>query len=308
MIRLGLCCIFREQPIKFRRKTAKSMLGLPRSEQLGVLASLCRLNAGALQQALRYCQAHGIGDFRINSQILPLYTHPQLGYRLEELPGGEEIIAAFARCGTFCRDHGLRTSFHPDQFILLSSPSEEVTQRSIAELNYQAELAELVAADVINIHGGGAYGDKEQALARLTRRLQRLRPQVRARLCLENDDRIYTPRDLLPLCLAEGVPFVYDVHHHRCLPDGMEVAEVTESARRTWDREPLFHLSSPRDGWNGKNPCFHHDFIDPADFPAVWLEPGLDLSVEVEAKAKELAVNRLRKDLADRVVLFPDGE
>ena len=305
-VRLGLCCIFRQEPIKFRRTTAKFLGRLGRPEQLAALASLCRHNADALSRALRYCSDHGIGDFRINSQILPLYTHPELGYRLKELPGSGEIIAAFESCGSFCRQQGLRTTFHPDQFNLLSSPSEEVTRRSIAELDYQAELAELIGADVINIHGGGAYGDKEQALGRVARRLKRLGPTVRERLSLENDDRIYTPRDLLPLCRAEGIPLVYDVHHHRCLGDGMGVEEVTEAALGTWDREPLFHLSSPREGWEGKNPQYHHDYIDPADLPAAWLETGRTLTVEVEAKAKELALDRLRRDLSGRVVFIPE--
>ena len=108
---------------------------------------------------------------------------------------------------------------------------------------------------------------------------------------LENDDRIYTPADLLPLCARTGLPFVYDVHHHRCHPDGLTVEAVTEQALATWLREPLFHLSSPRDGWQGANPRPHHDYIDPGDLPACWV--GRQLTVEVEAKAKELALQRL---------------
>jgi UV DNA damage endonuclease len=66
----------------------------------------------------------------------------------------------------------------------------------------------------------------------------------------------------------------------------------------TWDREPLFHLSSPLNGWD-KDPCRpHHDIIDPRDFPDCWR--GLDITVEVEAKAKELAVLRLKKALETR--------
>jgi UV DNA damage endonuclease len=306
MIRLGLCCIFRKEPIKFRRKTAASLKGFSRGEQLATIASLCFENARSLLKALHYCHDHGIGDFRINSQILPLYTHPQCGYRLGELPGSSEIINTFEKCGAFSRKHNLRTTFHPDQFILLSSPSEEVTRRSIAELEYQAELATLVGADVINIHGGGAYGDKEQALARLGRRVSSLSPNVRELLSIENDDRIYTPRDILAFCKQEGIPFVYDVHHHRCFPDGLDVAEVTERAVSTWNREPLFHLSSPRESWAGKNPCLHHEFIDPTDFPLNWIATRTTFTVEVEAKAKELAVNRLRNDLSDKVVFIPD--
>jgi UV DNA damage endonuclease len=249
---------------------------------------------------LRYCREHRIGDFRINSQILPLYTHPELGYRLQDLPGNGEIISSLNRCRDFCRRYALRTTLHPDQFILLSSPSEEVTRRSIIELDYQAEVARLVGADVINIHGGGAYGDKQLALERVRCRLETLSAGVRERLSLENDDRIYSPRDLLPLCRDEGIPFVYDVHHHRCLPDGMDVAEATEVCLRTWNREPLFHVSSPRDGWEGKNPRLHHDFVDVSDVPALWLNLQQDVTMEVEAKAKEIAINRLSKDLADR--------
>jgi len=101
----------------------------------------------------------------------------------------------------------------------------------------------------------------------------------------------------LPLCRSEVVPLVYDAHHHRCLPDDLTVEQATEAARKTWkNREPLFHLSSPLAGWSGPKPERHHDFIDPKDFPAAWR--GLALTVEVEAKAKELAVARLQRDLA----------
>ncbi|MCC6234326.1 MAG: hypothetical protein IT580_16910, partial [Verrucomicrobiales bacterium] len=59
--------------------------------------------------------------------------------------------------------------------------------------------------------------------------------------------------------------------------------------------EPLFHLSSPLEGWSGPKPERHHDYIDAADFPSEWR--GWPLTVEVEAKAKELAVARLLADL-----------
>ena len=113
--------------------------------------------------------------------------------------------------------------------------------------------------------------------------------------------------DLLALCRAEQVPFVYDVHHHRCLADGLDEAGVTGEALLTWNREPVVHVSSPRDGWAGRNPRFHHDFIDPEDVPVPWLTLEQDITVEVEAKAKEVAVNRLRKDLAGRTAVFPEG-
>jgi UV DNA damage endonuclease len=156
-------------------------------------------------------------------------------------------------------------------------------------------VAEWVGADVINIHGGGAYGHKAAALARFARNLDRLSNSVRSRLTIENDDKVYTPKNLLPLCQATGLPLVYDIHHHRCLSDGLTIEQITDAAIATWDREPLFHVSSPIEGWSGPKPERHHDYVDPSDFPDCWRP--LTLTVEVEAKAKELAVLRLRDEL-----------
>ena len=271
------------------------MLRLTRRERLARLAELCRSNADALLAALQYCLAHGIGAFRINSQILPVKTHPEAGYTMNELPDGGGIIRRFEECGRFARENNLRLSFHPDQFVVLNSPNPNTLAHSLAELVYQAEVAEWVGADTLNIHGGGAYGDKTGALTVLRKSIERLPKPVRERLTLENDDKVYTPADLLPVCADTGVPLVYDVHHHRCLPDGLSIAEATDRARKTWKTEPLFHISSPLEGWDGPKPERHHDYINGADFPKEWL--GWPLTVEVEAKAKELAVQHLQQHL-----------
>jgi UV DNA damage endonuclease len=294
-LRLGLCCQFAAEPIKFRTTTAAALQRLSRREQLRRLADLCAANADSLHAALEYCDTNGIGSLRIASNILPVRTHPTVGYRIEELPGAEAIVEQFRRCGEFTRARGIRTGFHPDQFVVLNSPDTGIVERAIADLECQAEIAEWTNADTVNIHGGGGYGAKPAALERLRRNLGRLSPRVRSRLTVENDDKTFTPADLLPLCREECVPLVYDAHHHRCCPDDLTVEEATAAARRTWNREPLFHLSSPLGGWDGPRPERHHDYVDPRDFPAVWR--GVVLTVEVEAKAKELAVARLQRHL-----------
>jgi UV DNA damage endonuclease len=298
MIRLGLCCIFRDEPIKFRTTTATAMKRLGRDAQLARLSELCLENAKALQESLRYCAGHGIGCFRINSQILPIKTHLEVGYEVGELPEGPSIVEEFQRCGEFARANNLRTTFHPDQFVVLNSPREDVVRHSIAELDYQAEVAEWVGADVLNIHAGGVYGDKNSAIERLKRVLDQLSDRVRMRLTLENDEKCYSAADLIPFCESAGVPLVYDVHHHRCNPDGLSVEEATRRACATWEGEPLFHISSPLEGWRGPQPHRHHDFIDIKDFPPCWR--GLDLTVEVEAKAKEVAIKRLQEALVKK--------
>ena len=78
----------------------------------------------------------------------------------------------------------------------------------------------------------------------------------------------------------------------------LSAKEATEQAIATWKREPMFHISSPIEGWHGPKPERHHDFIDVKDFPKCWRD--LDLTVEVEAKAKEVAVLKLKKELEQR--------
>ena len=151
-LRLGLCCQFAREPIKFRTTTATAMLRLARAERLARLAQLCRANVDALLASLHYCATHGIGAFRINSQILPLKTHPEAGYEMAELPGSREISRQFRKYGAFARKRDVRLFFHPGQFVVLNSPNERALAHSPAGLDYQEQVAEWVGADTINLH------------------------------------------------------------------------------------------------------------------------------------------------------------
>ncbi|HEX6668351.1 MAG TPA: UV DNA damage repair endonuclease UvsE [Gemmatimonadales bacterium] len=288
-LRFGLCCQFLDSPIRFRTATHRYVSGLTPAERLRYLAAIAADNAAALAAAVVRCAELGIGAFRINSQILPLGTHPTSGYVLEALDRRGDIRAAFERAGRLARDHDIRLSLHPDQFVVLNSERAEVVRSSAEELEFQSGIAALVGADTVVFHGGSSAGGTVAAVDRLDRGLDLLSPAARRRVALENDDHRFTPADLLPLCRRAGVPLVYDAHHHRCHGDGLPVEEATELAAATWDgREPWTHISSPREGWGASNPRPHADYIDPKDFPDAWL--GRAMTVDVEAKAKERAV------------------
>ncbi len=299
-LRLGLCCLFRQEPVRFRTATATVIRRHSRREQLARLSALCLANAQALEEALRTCHRLAIEAFRISSPLWPLTTHPEVGYRLDDLPDARAIRTTLRAAADFADRVDIRRSLHPDQFVLLNSPRPEVLRSSLEELEYQALLADLTGADTINLHIGGLYDDKAQALRRFTANVEALPDAIRSRLSIENDDRRYAPRDALPLADALALPVVYDVHHHRCLPDGLSEAEATERCAATWlrlGREPFFHLSSPRDGWSAANPRPHADRIDPADVPAAWRRLPYRATVDIEAKDKELAVIALRDTL-----------
>jgi UV DNA damage endonuclease len=288
-LRWGLCCQFLDAPITFRTATHRYVTSLESRVAGAYLADIAAHNADALAAAIERCHELGIGAFRVNSQVLPLATHPVTGYTLEQLDPFGAIAGAFEWAGALARAYDVRLSLHPDQFVVLNSEREQVVRSAVQELEHQAAVAELIGADVIVLHGGGAAGGVGAAVARLERGLELLSPRVRERLAFENDDRCFTPRSLLPLCQRSGVPLVYDVHHHRCLADGLSVEEATELAFDTWHgREQYVHLSSPRGGWDGPNTRAHADYVDPADFPDAWR--GRTMTIDVEAKAKERAV------------------
>jgi UV DNA damage endonuclease len=302
-IRFGLCCIFKDSPIKFRQTTAKNLGKLARLDQLLTLSELCLDNSTSLLAALKRINELEIKAFRISSPFLPLYTHPQAGYKLEMLADYESILLNLKEAGKYAKKNDIRLSFHPDQFNILSSPRPEVVENSIKELEYQCMLSEIVGAENVNMHMGGVYGDKTAAIKRFEANYQYLPELIKKHLVLENDDISYTVKDLLPTCEKLKIPLTYDVHHHRCNPDGLSVKTATDLSIKTWhaiNREAHFHISSPKNGWESKNPKSHADYINVEDFPEEWLELTERFTLDIEAKAKELAIIKLRNDLLEK--------
>ncbi len=298
MIRLGLCCIFRNQPVRFRQTTATQLVKVARKQQLAKPSQICLENLENISIALQWLKKNDLFSFRILSPLFPRMTHPDVGYTIADLPDQDFIIDKCDKINTFRKSNNIRLSLHPDQFNVLSSPHQNVSENTVRELEYQGMLAELIGAEVINIHGGGTYGNKKTAIERLKSNFSLLSSRVATKLSLENDDRSYSPEDLLPVCRSLDIPFVYDVHHHRCLADGMTIEEATTACCESWTKhnaEPYFHISSPRNGWQSSKPQPHADYINPADFPQCWQD--LTATIDVEAKAKELAVLQLKSDL-----------
>lgn len=100
----------RNEPIRFRRATARYAGGLGTHERRRLLGRLVADNAAALLAAVERCVANGAGAFRVDSEILPLSTHPKLGYVLEQLDLHGEIHDAFATAAARVRQSGLRLS------------------------------------------------------------------------------------------------------------------------------------------------------------------------------------------------------
>ncbi len=96
-------------------------------------------NISCLARILAWNLAHEILFFRITSDLVPFASHPVC-------TSGWQNHAAddLAGIGDFISASGIRISMHPDQFIILNSPDPRLTERSISELAYHAEVMDLM--------------------------------------------------------------------------------------------------------------------------------------------------------------------
>jgi UV DNA damage endonuclease len=144
---------------------------------------------------------------RLSSEMFPFASHPEYGYSLEY------CAAELAAAGALANKYGHRLTTHPGQFTQLGSPKPGVVTNAVRDLRYHCEMLDRMGMgkdSVMIIHGGGMYGDKTAALARIRESFTTLLPQnVKDRLVLENDEMCYSAEDLLPLCEELQIPLVF---------------------------------------------------------------------------------------------------
>ena len=212
-----------------------------------------RVSLGYLCDVLAYCRKHGIHMYRMSSDIAPYATHPDMPQFHNMV---RESASELARFGRLAREADVRLSFHPSQFIVLNSENEALTQRSISDLDSQAEMLDLMECGpeaIMVVHVGGAYGDRESGCRRWAETWKRLSEPVRRRLVLENDDIRFSAADVLKIHEATGVKCVWDYQHHWCFnPEGLPLVETLEKFCRTWPTSgplkarPKMHFSCAR--------------------------------------------------------------
>lgn len=177
------------------------------------LNALISHNLTSLEHMIDYNIRSGIRLFRISSDLIPFGSSSAAQMDWETAFSGRlstirEKIALF----------GLRVSMHPGQYTVLNSPDAAVVRRAVDDLDYHARVLGALAPEnrhKIVLHIGGMYGDARTALQRFAVEYQNLGSEVRRRLVLENDGRIYTISDVLELSAKLGIPAVYDNLHNK---------------------------------------------------------------------------------------------
>ena len=286
---LGLVCITQSDEVRYKTVTRKRLLQFPVGEQKRMLHDLYAANLARLNGALDFCAGRGLSLYRMTSGLFPFADDEAGSDVLEEFAEG------LKRTGARAAELGIRLVLHPDQFVVLSSDSPQTIANSVKILESHARVMDMLGLPrstwaLIEIHGG-----KGGRAERLVEQIGLLPEAVRSRIAFENDEYIYSAAEILDVCRRACVPMVFDAHHH-VVHEGLDsydhpsVGEMVEAARTTWTNPEwqLVHISNGRESFRDRH---HSDLVEamPAAYRRVpW--------IEVEAKHKELAVERLRAE------------
>lgn len=294
---LGYCCInlsLKDKGISTNRSMIKRTFLDKGKHYAGELALL---NIIDLHTILKWNLANNIFIYRMSSDIFPWMSE----YQFEDLSNFAKIQDQLTKIGKFIMDNGMRVSFHPGQFDVLASPNKNVVEKTIYDLDQHSKIMDLMGLPkshfyAINIHVGGSYGNKEQALQTFCKNFELLSPSTKARLVIENDDKAaqYGVKDLYDGVYQKvGCPITFDHFHHLFCSNDLSSYEAATLAASTWGSiTPLQHYSSSKT-LNEDSTAIdrsHADYIYET-IPS----HNIIADVEIEAKAKDLALLKYLK-------------
>ena len=219
------------------------------NKKLEKLKSVAASNLRDLETIIRYNIENNIHFYRITSALIPLVTHPEVGYW-----GHREFLKKdFEYVGKLINDSKMRVDTHPDEFNVINSINPKVVENTKINLVRQAEWFEDFKYDLgkMVIHVGGATNGKEAGLERFITNFDNFPTEVKSKIIIENDDKTYTAQETLNLCNELSLPMVLDIHHHNCNNNGENIYELIPQIFLTWKNEklpPKLHFSSPMEG------------------------------------------------------------
>ena len=267
-------------------------------ERLRKLKTVTFSNLEDLETILKYNIENNIHFYRLTSKLIPLTTHPEVAWEYEKYFSKE-----LNRIGRIIKDSNMRLDAHPDQFNVINSVKVKVVEDTIRNLNHAVDLFDLMDYEEgkLVIHTGSSTGGKEDSILRFISNYKTFPSRIKERLIIENDDKVFTAKDVLRICEEIKVPMVVDIHHQNCKNDDDNMGDLLPHIFSTWDKEilpPKIHFSSPREGNLDRK---HADYIDVNDF-ATFLDlakesVNRDFDVMIEAKKKDQALFQLIKDL-----------
>lgn len=255
-------------------------------------------NIKDIKTLIEWNRDNGIRCLRIGSDLLPHFT--DLEVKKYDM---DFAIPDLKVAGDLANSLGHRIVMHPGQYNNVGSPHEKVFESTISDLSYHADILDGMGIDsngVLIVHGGGTYNDKEATTRRWIEQFDDLPKKVKGRLVLENCERQYNTRDCLEIARECKIPMIFDFHHYECWnilhkeEEQESIKDLAPEIIESWgNRQILMHVSEQGHGKTGH----HSNYIEkiPDELFDMIEDHGIHVDLEVEAKAKEKAINELYK-------------
>ena len=276
---LGFACVLADGSLSTNHTFRLASLSPAR------LAEAAHQNMDDLERMLTVMAEGPLRLMRLGGSMIPLASHESLDFDWRPLVAGR-----LRAIGDLFVPKGFRFSTHPGQYTILNANDPGIVRRALGELNYACDLLDLMGLDdshKVVIHGGGIYGDRESATARLSEALRTLPSKICRRVVLENDERLFSLAQILEAAEGGGVPVVFDLHHHQINPGEGDLHEMLLRVRATWgDTLPKIHMSSQKP--NARIGA-HDDLLHEVDLETMLRVIPFDTDVMVESKGKEVA-------------------
>jgi UV DNA damage endonuclease len=225
--------------------------------------------------------------YRISSDLIPFADHDDWGWMWNDWRGNIENYGLLGPVREIIKRYislGGRFTIHPGQFVSIGSAKETVRNNSIKNLEYHGQLLDLMGLPQdyscpINIHVSNGTKDCNVTANYIKNSIQLLSNSVMSRLVFENEQHgCWHPQNLRKL--FPEIPITFDYHHFRLNDGGIDVGEAVRITSESWpNNDPVQHYSEGRD--NPDDPA-HSDYIRNL--------PDSQYDIEVEAKAKDLAI------------------
>jgi len=258
------------------------------------VSDLALLNVKDLKTIVQWNNEMKIKLFRLSSQIFPWSDE----YDIKTLKDYDKIAKLMLEIGQIAKDGGQRLTMHPGPYNCLASPTQKVVEKTIRELNFHSEQFNMMGYDPspynkINIHVGGAYGDKKGTLDAFCHNFNLLNEDTKKRLVIENDDspNEYSVNDLYwGIYKQIGIPITFDYFHHKFNTGDLTEEEALRMASTTWPEgiAQCCHYSESRRKEKldeSIRPQAHSDLI----YEKIQTY-GLEPDIVIEAKLKEQSI------------------
>lgn len=292
-MRLGYACINTtlDKEGKFKTITVKKALTMDKIDLINKIKGITIDNLYTTYKILQWNVQHNIFMYRMTSNMIPLATHELL--KDWQWWDDKDIIRLCTKIRKYVREHNINISFHPDQFCVINSPKEAVFDIAKDILEYHNKLSELLGCNILVLHIGGVYGDKNAAIQRFIDNFKKLRLDIQCKIVLENDDKSFGVPEVLYICERLNIPMVLDLHHYRVNNNGENIEDYIDRIKNTWGNIiPAIHLSSGKDNDLDRK---HADYISQEDYKWALNATKGNLNIMLECKKKEQAIFKLRE-------------